>query len=357
VNTTSPSNLWNEPPALAYPPFRPPALLRNRHMQTLIASQRPRRFSYGWCRWEPVEIDLGKEGKLLAEASWQPGDRMDYPALVLFHGLEGSARSHYLMGISHKAFVQGFHTLRVNMRNCGGTERLTPTLYCAALSQDVLRVAKHLREAGGLREVYAAAVSLGASMLLKFLGEMGADGPDYIRGAAAVSPPLDLAMGARRLLETQNWLYQKYFVRSLIRRMRRKAAFYPSIADLRQVEKIRTVYEFDDLVTAPHFGYASAEDYYRKASCGPLLTHIRVPTLILQAQDDPLIPFDPFVSPGIRENPCLQLLTPRHGGHAGFLGSRPLHSGDLDGYWAESRLVQFLSAIAARSRQSPRWPE
>ncbi len=328
-----------------FPAFVPPRWMSNPHLQTLLAAYKPRRWNYGWKHWEPIEINLGRDGRIIGEASWHQGRRCDYPALFLLHGLEGSARSHHVIGISKKAYEAGFHTIRINMRSCGGTEHLTPTLYCAGLSQDVAAVLKTLREQSGIHDIYGAGVSLGANVLLKHLGEEGAAARDSIQGAAVISPPIDLAGGARAIEEPRNWIYQRYFVKKLIRRVERKAAFFPGIADLKRVAQVRTIYEFDDLVTAPHFGFGAAEDYYRLASCGPLLRNIRVPTLIIQALDDPLIPFAPFREAGIDENPSLKLLAPPHGGHSGFLGSRPATTSDLDSYWAECRVVQFMRSL------------
>jgi predicted alpha/beta-fold hydrolase len=283
------------------------------------------------------------------EASWQAGKRETRPVAIFLHGLEGSARSHYLVGMSRKAFARGFHVVRLNMRNCGGTEHLTPTLYCAGLSQDVLAVVRWLHGLG-LRRVYAAAVSLGANILLKFLGEQGDRGGEYLRAAAVMSPPIDLGLGAHKIGLPQNWIYEHYFVRNLIRRMRRKLALYPSLGDMAQIERVRTIVEFDDLVTARHFGFGTAENYYRLASSGPLLGSIRVPTLIVQAQDDPMIPFEPFLTSGIERNPNLLLLATRYGGHTGFLQRRPPGSPDPDAYWGECRIVQFLTAAASHFR-------
>jgi predicted alpha/beta-fold hydrolase len=334
---------------LSFPAFDPPVWLRNHHVQTLVASRKPRRWNYGWTVSEPFLIDLGKDGKLGAEASWQPGNLKDCPLLFLMHGLEGSAQSHYLVGMSKKAYALGFHTVRVNTRNCGGTEHLTPTLYCAGLSQDVAAVVRHFRERLDIREIYGAAVSLGANILLKYLGEQGDRGPDCLRGAAVLSPPIDLGAGVRKMEEPQNWIYQRYFVGKLIERMRRKTALFPGLGDMGRIARVRTIHEFDDVVTAPHFGFGTADNYYRLASSGPLLRDIRVPTLIIQAQDDPLVPFESFRNSGIEANPCLRLLAPRHGGHTGFLGSRPACGQDQDAYWGECRAVQFLSALAKQS--------
>jgi uncharacterized protein len=331
---------------MSFPPFVPPRWLRNAHAQTVVASRLPRRWNFGWKKWEPIEIDLGRDGKLLAEASWQPGKKSDSPALFLMHGLEGSAQSHYLLGMSKKAYAVGFHTLRMNTRNCGGTEHLTPTLYCAGLSQDVQSIVEHIQQKHAIHEVYAAGVSLGANIILKFLGEQGDRGGDFICGAAILSPPIELELGVRKMEQPQNWFYQRYFVGKLIERMRRKTALFPGIADMKRVDKIRSIREFDDVVTAPHFGYGTAENYYRLASSGPLLRHIRVPTLLVQAKDDPMIPFEPFLNSGIEQNPFLKLLATEHGGHTGFLGAQPAGEHDGDAYWGECRVVQFLAALA-----------
>jgi len=342
-------------PDRAFPAFNPPRWLRNPHVQTLIAARKPRSLMYGWKSWEPVEISLGEDGRILAEVSWQPGDRAAAPALILIHGLEGSARSHYMLGLSKKAYARGFHTVRVNMRNCGQTEHMTPTLYCAGLSQDVGFVVGHLRHEFGTEAIYTAGVSLGANVLLKFLGDQGDQPGSDLKAAAVMSPPIDLAAGARKIMERGNRIYQRSFVSSLIRRVRRKAELFPGIADMSRVERVRTIYEFDDVVTAPHFGYGRADDYYSQASAAPLLRHIRVPTLIIQAEDDPLIPFAAFRSSGIGQNPALNLLATRYGGHAGFLTARRSHPDDMDCYWAESRMVDYLCGYAGLGIGPARW--
>jgi predicted alpha/beta-fold hydrolase len=329
-----------------YPQFDPPFWLRNCHVQTVLASRKPRSWGYGWDSSEPMLIGLGAEGQLLAEASWQPGRREDSPLLFLMHGLEGSVRSDYMIGMSRKAYTRGFHTVRVNTRNCGGSEHLTPTLYCAGLSQDVQAIARHFREKLGIERIYAAAVSLGANMLLKFLGEQREAGESYIRGAGVLSPPLDLGAGVRKIGELQNWPYQRYFVRNLIERMRRKIELFPHLGSMERITRIRTIYEFDEVVTAPHFGFGSADNYYRLASSGPVVRDIRVPTLIVQSKDDPLIPFESFRSYAVQENPYIELLLTQCGGHTGFLGHRPACRQDQDAYWGECRVVQFLANLA-----------
>ncbi len=338
---------------MEFVPFCPPPWMRNNHFQTLASSQLPRRWSYGWKTWEEVEIGLGNEGKLIAEVSWQPGSRSDAPLLILLHGLEGSARSNYLVGLSRKAFAGGFHTARVNTRNCGGTEHLTPTLYSAALSGDILYIVRHFREAFGIRSISAAGVSLGANILLKFLGEQGEQGSHYIQAAAVVSAPIDLDAAARKMDGPQSRFYQQYFLRKLIARMKRKAEIFPGVWDMREIARVRSIREFDDLVTAPHFGFGSADNYYRLASSGRLLDRIKVPTLMLQSKDDPLIPYESYCNGRIGHNSYLELVVTKYGGHAGFLQLHSKQSSDLDGHWAESRIVQFLSYLAQKNGSMP----
>jgi uncharacterized protein len=340
------------PNAMDFPPFQPRGWLVNPHVQTIVTALKPRTWNYGWKRSETIVIDLGRDGSILAEASWQDGPRDSAPALFLLHGLEGSARSHHLIGISKKAHESGFHTIRVNMRNCGGTEQLTRTLYCAGLSQDVLAIVNTLRGKYGISRIYAAGISLGANVLLKFLGEHGSDAFQLVQGVAAVSTPIDLALGARAIGKRENWLYERYFVRQLIARMERKLAYFPGLSDMDRIKRIRSIYEFDNVVTARHFGFGNADNYYRLASSGPLLRQIQVPTLLIQAMDDPLIPFECFKRAAIEENPFIILLATRHGGHAGFLGSRPAGKSDRDCYWAECRVVQFLGTLAFQTSRS-----
>ena len=223
---------------------------------------------------------------------------------------------------------------------------MTPSLYCAGLSQDVRAITHQLKHRWGFDKIYAAGVSLGANILLKFLGETGENARQYLRGAAVLSPPVDLLACALKMLEPQNWVYQRYFVKRLKERMRRKIVHFPGIAKMRRVEQVRTIYEFDDVVTAPHFGFGTAENYYRLASAGPLLRDIRIPTLIIQAKDDPMVPWQSFLDSGVERNSHVQLLFTEHGGHSGFLAARPAKVSDQDCYWAECRAAQWLAMVA-----------
>ena len=282
--------------------------------------------------------------RVLAECHWQQDPR-EHPTLVLLHGLEGSSASSYILGTAEKAFAAGFNALRLNQRNCGGTEELTPSLYHSGLSCDVRAVLVELIGRDNLPALFAAGFSMGGNLVLKMAGEFGDAAPREIRGFVAVAPVMDLAACVDALTAPRNFLYNRRFVRGLKRRMLRKAGLFPEIylgnGVAPDMKKIRTVRDFDDRITARFCGFRDADDYYTRMSAGPLLAAIRRPTLILAAQDDPFVPFSIFGGAALGENPYITLLAPRHGGHCAFISR---HGGDAR-FWAEARLVNFCSEV------------
>ena len=242
-----------------------------------------------------------------------------------------------MLGIAAKAFRAGCNVLRMNQRNCGGTERLTPSLYNSGLSGDYRAVLMELLERDALPDVFFAGYSMGGNLVLKMAGELGAGAPAGLRAVAAVCPGLDLAAGADALALPGNSIYEWNFLRNLRKRLRRKAQLFPERYRLDGIGRIRTLREWDDVVTAPHCGYRDANDYYARASALRVAATIGVPTLILVAQDDPFIPFGPFGDPAIVQNPNITVVAPQHGGHCAFISN-------VDGeerYWAEARVVEF----------------
>jgi predicted alpha/beta-fold hydrolase len=273
---------------------------------------------------------------------WQPNPQ-SHPTLVIVHGLEGSSESGYSRGTAEKAWVAGFNVIRLNQRNCGGTEKLTTTLYHSGLSIDILSVVAELIERDGLPEIFTAGYSMGGNLVLKMAGELGDAAPDRFRGCVAIAPALDLASCANALERRDNFIYQRHFVRRLRRRMTYKASLYPEIypsADLKDLAAIKTVRGFDDAITAHFCGFDSADHYYETSSALRVVADIRRPTLIIAAKDDPFVPFAPFDDPAIRNNPFISVVAPEHGGHCAFISAE---SGD-ERFWAEARLVEFCRA-------------
>ncbi len=315
--------------------FEPHPWLRNRHVMTLVATVWPRRCSALPQATERLfEVEPGT--RLRALCHWQAEPRR-HATLVLVHGLEGSTESTYMLGVAEKAFVAGFNAVRLNQRNCGQSEHLTSTLYNSGLSGDYRAVLFELIGRDGLPEVFYAGYSMGGNLVLKMAGELGGSAPAELRGVVAVSPTLELALSVDALARRSNWFYQQHFVRNLKNRYRRKARLFPSLYRVDGLACIHTIREFDDVITAPFCGYRDAKDYYFRASARRVIGGIRVPTLLLTAQDDPFVPFEPFHDPAIAAHPHITLIAPPAGGHCAFLSR---HRGE-ERYWAEARIIEF----------------
>jgi uncharacterized protein len=315
--------------------FRPFGPLRNAHLMTIAAAFWPReylRLPDGVARLFDIEPGTQVRG----ECHWQQ-DPLAHSTIVLLHGLEGSTNSSYMLGTAEKAFVAGFNVVRLNQRNCGGTESLTPTLYHSGLSGDIRSVVLELIERDALPEVFAVGFSMGGNLVLKMAGEFGDAAPAELRGYVAVAPAMDLEACAGALEHPRNFIYERRFVRGLKRRMHHKASLFPGRYPLNGLERVRSVREFDDAVTAKFCGFASAADYYARSSANRVLDGIRRPTLIVTAQDDPVVPFASFGTRAIAENPNITLVAPKHGGHCGFI-SRERGEGR---FWCEARIVEF----------------
>jgi predicted alpha/beta-fold hydrolase len=318
--------------------FHPYGPLRNAHLMTIAAAFWPReylRLPAGVARL--FEIEPGTQVR--GECHWQQEPRA-HSTIVLLHGLEGSTNSSYMLGTAEKAFVAGFNVVRLNQRNCGGTESLTPTLYHSGLSGDIRFVVLELIERDGLPEVFAAGFSMGGNLVLKMAGEFEDAAPVELRGYVAIAPAMDLEACAGALESPRNFIYERRFVRGLKRRMQHKASLFPGRYPLNGLERVRSVREFDDAITAKFCGFTSAADYYARSSANRVLTGIRRPTLIIAAQDDPVVPFVSFGAPALRENPNITLVAPRHGGHCGFISRE---SGE-DRFWCEARIVEFCKS-------------
>lgn len=274
--------------------------------------------------------------KVRADCHWQEAPR-EHPTLLLLHGLEGSSDSGYMLGTADKAFQAGFNVLRVNQRNCGGTEELTPTLYNSGLSCDMRAVVGELIERDGLPEVFAVGFSMGGNLVLKMAGEWRESAPRELRAVIGICPSCDLGACADAIGELRNRIYERHFVRRLKRRMIDKAKLFPEKYPLNGLAKIRSVREFDDAITAKFCGFRDADDYYTRSSALSLLAEIRVPTLILAAQDDPMIPFRSLDAEKMAANPRITVEAPRYGGHCAFIATKRIG----ERFWAEARIVEF----------------
>jgi predicted alpha/beta-fold hydrolase len=319
--------------------FQPHPLLRNPHAQTVVYTFWPRRF-HRLPRSAPREFETEPGTRIRGECHWQPRPR-DRPTLVLVHGLEGSSESGYMLGLAERAFAAGWNAVRLNQRNCGGTESLTPTLYNSGLSGDYRAVLTELIERDSLPEIFFAGYSMGGNLVLKMAGELAGGAPRQLRGVATVCPALELALCVDAVGLASNFVYQRHFVRGLKDRMRRKAKLFPGKFDLGPMARVRTLREFDDVITATYCGFRDASDYYARSSALRVAGEIRVPTLVVTAQDDPFVPFASFCDPAIEKNTCIRLIAPVHGGHCAFISP---YRGE-DRFWAEARVMEFFKEL------------
>jgi predicted alpha/beta-fold hydrolase len=327
-------------------PFTTTPRLRGGHRMTLFTWARPRRFP-NLPPPVPRLFDVAADARVLAECHWQPAPR-DHPTIVLLHGLEGSSRAHYMAGMADKAFASGFNVVRLNQRNCGGTEHLSVGLYHSGMTEDPAAVIRELVELDGLSSIAVAGYSLGGNLALKLAGDYGDRPPGALEAIVAVSPTMELAACVDALERRENLLYELNFVRNLKRRMRVKARLFPGTYGLAGLAHVRTVREFDEKYTAPYHGFRGASDYYHRASAMRVAARIRVPTLVITADDDPFVPVEPFEELARARNPFIEVVITRCGGHCGFVSDAALGN---DGYWAERRVVEFALARLALVRR------
>jgi len=326
-----------------FTPFEPHPWLSNGHLQTIVGNFLPRPAFHLPTIAETVEVDAADASRVLCHCHWQPEpERAPRLTAVLVHGLEGSSDSRYIRGIAARAFAAGMNVIRMNMRNCGGSDALTPTLYHSGRSADVGAVVRHFTARFGLERVALVGYSMGGNLVLKLAGEWGAPRGGMIAAVATVCPAIDLAAGADALHEPANRAYEWHFLRNLKRRIRHKAELFPAIYQIGGIGPIRSVREFDQKIVARYCDFRDADDYYYRAASARVIDRVAVPTLILCAEDDPFIRLLPESRARILANPHICFIESRHGGHCAFLARR-----STGVHWAEATVVRYLQAVAA----------
>ena len=331
--------------------FVPRRFLRNGHLQTLLGNFLPRTYLLPPGEERVIQVDPGNtdpQGRVLAPSHvlchchWQADPSRKLTVLIV-HGLEGSAASQYVMGNAARAWATGCNVVRMNMRNCGGTEHLSPTLYHSGLSGDLDAVMRTLIAEKSIEAFALIGYSMGGNLVLKLAGDLGEDAPAYLQAVVGVSPVMDLGVSADALHAPQNRVYEWKFMRGLLRRFHRKTQLFPAIYSADAARGIRTIRQFDDRITAPCCGYLGADDYYYRAASTRVAGRIAVPTLILHALDDPFISMLPTTRETVMANPHITLVECAHGGHCAFLAP----GNGYDGYWAEKTLLEFLLSTAS----------
>jgi uncharacterized protein len=343
--------------------YQAPLWLRGGHAQTLYAAllaPRPR-VDYRRERWDTPDgdfIDLDFVVEPDAEmhrstfARWsgrarrssrdresvlESGDAPNTPLVALFHGLEGSSRSHYALSLMRAVLERGWRGVVVHFRGCGGEPNRLPRAYHSGDSAEVDWILRRLK--CGASTLFAAGVSLGGNALLKWLGETGASARQVVNRAASVSAPVDLMASGNALDRGFNLAYTRHFLASMKRKALDKLNYYPGLYDAAHIRAAFTLREFDDIVTAPLHGFRDTDDYWTRASSKPLLIRIAAPTLMVNALDDPFLPRGALPTPD-EVAAAVRLELPEHGGHVGFVsGSYPGNLG-----WLPHRILEFFNS-------------
>ena len=316
--------------------FQP--LVRNPHLLTILGNFWPRKLDVQRFPVERRVIQTEPDVSVVVYSQRPSGEPRGQ--LVLVHGLEGSSDAGYKKSMTQHALEAGFAVHRFNMRSCGGTEELAKSNYHAGQTSDLLHVLRVLaRESTA--PLFAGGFSLGGNVVLKLAGELGERGPELLAGVVAVSTPIDLGRCVELLARPSNFVYERRFVTRLKERIRKRAQQHPELYDPSRLNEVRTVYQFDDWYTARYFGFGTADNYYGTQSSKNYLDAIRVPALVIQAKDDPMIPFEVYAShPAFRTNPNLELIATEHGGHLGFLARGP------ERFWLDGVVLRWVGKIA-----------
>lgn len=315
--------------------FAPRRFLRGGHLQTLAGFFFSRKPNFADPEERLIEVEPGIP--ILCHCHWQPDRRSAFTMLIV-HGLEGSSESGYMIGLTEKGLAAGMNVIRVNQRNCGGTDHLAATLYNSSLSSDVATVARNVVEQDRVSRFALVGFSMGGNLVLKTAGEWGREAPPEFRAVAAVCPSMDLAASADALHLPSNRIYEQYFLLKLRRRFRSKAKLFPDKFDPRRLRGIRSLRDFDDKITAYYCGFDGAVDYYARAAASNVVDRIAVPGLILHAANDPFIRLTAETRKKILANPNLTFLESEDGGHCSFIAD----ANGYDGHWAERQVIEFL---------------
>jgi predicted alpha/beta-fold hydrolase len=317
--------------------FQSPRWLPGGHAQTIYPYFLPR-----------PKVPLRRERVDTPDGDFWDFDWLDAPSgarvplVVLFHGLEGGAGSHYACNLLRHLAAREWRGVIPHFRGCGGEPNRLPRAYHSGDFEEVGAMLAHIR-AQFSGPMYAVGVSLGGSALLNWIGREGASAGDTLRAAATVSVPLDLMASGIAIDRGLNRVYARHFLRTLVPKALAMAQRFPGKLDARRVARARTMRAFDDCVTSPLHGFAGTDDYWTRASSKPWLAHVRIPTLVINARNDPFVPAASLPAP--QDVPAdVVLEQPAHGGHVGFMTGPG--RGRMD--WLARRILRFFDGRQAR---------
>lgn len=311
-------------------PYQP--LLSQGDMQTIVARYWPASWDEARYPTESRLIPTEDGVQVLARTNRIGAAR----TLLIVHGLTACSEARYMLTLARRALQNGFNTIRLNVRNCGGTEEHANTLYHSGLTSDLRHVAELLTD----EPLYILGFSMGGNMALKLAGEWGEAAPAHVRGVCGISAPIRLDLCSKRIGEARNRVYEFRFLRELRATLALKKRLMPDVFAGINANGASSIWEFDHVVTAPAFGFESAADYYARSSAAAYLDRIRIPALLIEAEDDPFIPWSVYAdNPVFEQNEHLELLASRAGGHVAFLAQGGPR------FWAEEQALRFFENL------------
>lgn len=316
-------------PIIQHADYEAPFLLRNRHLLTVyptlfrkIAAAGYRRERVTTPDQDFIDLDFSETGS----------DKI----VLILHGLEGDSTRKYVLGMVHIFNEAGYDTVSLNFRGCSGELNKNLRFYHSGETEDLHFTINYLASLNRYKAIHLVGFSLGGNVTLKYLGERNNEAAKLVRSAVAVSVPCDLASGATELEKSHNRVYMNRFIRSLGGKLERKAAAYPGAIDLENYSDIKTFRQFDDKYTAPIHGFGNAVNYWKICSSKAYLPDIKVPTLLINALDDPFLGTDCYPYAIAKDHSYLFFQAPEKGGHVGFVNFGNKY------YWSEKRALAFL---------------
>lgn len=306
--------------------YSAPVLLTNGHVHTIYAALFRKVLPIVWQR-ERLELPDGD----FLDLDWFRGKHSKL--IVLGHGLEGSSTSSYILAAADYFYSRGYDVLAWNHRSCSGEMNRLPRFYHHGATDDIAYI---MRETARYNAVYYIGYSLGGNVLLNYLGDEKHQKPKRLKAAVAVSAPIDLASCVAEIHRQRNRIYHDRFLRTLIKKVKKKGLLMPNALDVSRLRDIKTISQFDEYYTAPLHQFSSAADYYQKVSSKQRFQQITTPTLLIQAQDDPMLSPLCFPYSEAKNSKYVNLLAPKHGGHVAFL------AGYRKGSWMDDATFTFF---------------
>ncbi len=315
-------------------PYQP--LVESGHWLTILSNFWPRPLDTTQFPLLETVYQTEPDVRVLVREHHPPG--IPKGEIILVHGLEGSSESGYMRSFAHYACTAGWRVHRTNIRTCGPTEDWCNTLYHAGLTSDLKFIVRELARQGR-GPLYIIGYSLGGNQVLKATAELSDESPGIIAGTCSVCTPIDLALCSRKIEHPSNFIYMNRFLRSMKARLRRRSAMFPGAFSLHDLDEVRTIWQIDNQVTARHFGFGTAENYYSTQSAGVHIDRVKTPTMMVAAEDDPIVPINCYDNPVVAANPNLKFVPVRRGGHVSFLSrTRPR-------FWLDHFLLEWLEQI------------